>query len=95
MVDRSHKTLRGMLKSMMKESGLPTSFWNRAYSNAINGIPYEAMWNRTPDIHHLQKLGALAYVHIKDSYLDTGRNSSDAEYIFLLKEQSNTVPKSL
>ncbi|POM73839.1 Gag-pol Polyprotein, partial [Phytophthora palmivora] len=27
MVERSHQTLTGMLKSMMKESGLPTSFW--------------------------------------------------------------------
>ncbi|POM67959.1 Putative retroelement [Phytophthora palmivora] len=54
MVERSHQTLTGMLKSMMKESGLPTSFWvdalhyavyikNRTYSDAINGIPYEAI----------------------------------------------------
>ncbi|POM74276.1 LOW QUALITY PROTEIN: Hypothetical protein PHPALM_8799 [Phytophthora palmivora] len=119
MVERSHQTLTGMLKSMMKESGLPTSFRvdalhyavyikNRTYSNAINGIPYEVMWNRTPDIHHLRKFGALAYVHTKvgaarhkfadnckDSCLDTKRDSSDAKYIFLRKEQSNTVAKLL
>jgi hypothetical protein len=76
MVERTHQTLVGMMKSMMKEAGLPTSFWvdalhydvylkNRSYSSPIEQTPYEAMWSRTPDIHHVRKFGALAYVHSK------------------------------
>lgn len=44
---------------------LPAYIKNRTYSSAINDIPYEAMWSRRPDIHHLRKFGALAYVHTK------------------------------
>ncbi|KAE8890707.1 hypothetical protein PF007_g17656 [Phytophthora fragariae] len=76
MVERSHQTLDGMMKSMMKEAGLPTSFWvdalhyavylkNRSYSTPIEQTSYEAMWNRKLDIHHVRKFEALAYVHSK------------------------------
>ncbi|KAG2769376.1 hypothetical protein PC116_g1560 [Phytophthora cactorum] len=74
MVERTHQTLVGMMKAMVKEAGVPTSFWvdafhyavylkNRSYSTPIG--PYEAMWGRKPDIHHVKKFGALAYVHTK------------------------------
>jgi hypothetical protein len=76
MVERTHQTLTGMMKSMMKDSGFPTSFWvealyyavyikNRVFSSPINCTPYEEVWGRKPDIHHLRKFGALAYVHTK------------------------------
>lgn len=66
MVELTHQTLGGMMRSMMKESGLPTSFWvdarypaiyvkNRSHSSAIDCIPHEVMWDRKPDIHHLRK----------------------------------------
>ncbi|KAG3120667.1 hypothetical protein PI125_g1003 [Phytophthora idaei] len=76
MVERIHQTLVGMMKAMVKEAGVPTSFWvdafhyavylkNRSYSTPIGHTPYEAMWGRMPDIHHVRKFGALAYVHTK------------------------------
>ncbi|KAG2978461.1 hypothetical protein PC128_g21092 [Phytophthora cactorum] len=76
MVERTHKTLQGMLKTMMKDSGFPTSFWvealyyavylkNRSFSSATNCTPYEEMWGRRPDILYVRKFGALAYVHTK------------------------------
>ncbi|KAJ8554628.1 hypothetical protein ON010_g9857 [Phytophthora cinnamomi] len=50
MVERTHQTLTGMLKAMMKDSGFPTSFWvealhyavyirNRTFSSATNSTP--------------------------------------------------------
>jgi len=76
MVERAHQTLGGMMKAMMKDSGFPTSFWgdalhyavylkNRSLSNATNRTPYEEMWGRKPEIHHVRKFGALAYMHVK------------------------------
>ena len=54
MVERTHQTLTGMMKSMMQDSGFPTSFWvdvlhyaaylkNLSYSSAIDRTPYQAM----------------------------------------------------
>ncbi|POM65606.1 LOW QUALITY PROTEIN: Hypothetical protein PHPALM_18649, partial [Phytophthora palmivora] len=76
MVERTHQTLTGMMKSMMKEAGFPTSFWvealhyavylkNRTFSSATDCTPYECMWERRPDIHHVRKFGALVYAHTK------------------------------
>ncbi|POM70357.1 LOW QUALITY PROTEIN: Copiatype Polyprotein [Phytophthora palmivora] len=76
MVERTHQTLIGMMKSMMKEAGFPTSFWvealhyavylkNRTFSSATDCTPYECMWDRRPDIHHVRKFGALVYAHTK------------------------------
>ncbi|GMF32337.1 unnamed protein product [Phytophthora fragariaefolia] len=75
-VERTHQTLTGMMKSMMKDSGFPTSFWvealyyavyikNRVFSSPTNCTPFEEMWGRKPNIHHVRKFGALAYGHTK------------------------------
>ncbi|GMF26134.1 unnamed protein product [Phytophthora fragariaefolia] len=75
-IERTHQTLTGMMKSMLKASGFPMSFWvealyyavyikNRVFSSPINCTPFEEMWGRKPNIHHDRKFGALAYVHTK------------------------------
>ncbi|KAE8988881.1 hypothetical protein PR003_g23235 [Phytophthora rubi] len=74
--ERSHQTLTGMQKTMMTDSGFPMSFWvdsvqtavyikNRVYTRAIGKTPYEAMWGRQPDLHHIRRFGCLAYAHNK------------------------------
>ncbi|OWY97752.1 Copia type Polyprotein [Phytophthora megakarya] len=74
--ERSHQTLTGMMKTMMSDSGLPGSFWvdaistavyikNRVFTRALEMTPYEAMWGRRPDLHHLRRFGCLAYAHNK------------------------------
>lgn len=74
--ERSHQTLNGMIKTIMADAGFPSSFWvdalhnavyikNRAYTRAIGKTPYEAMWGRRPDVHHIRRFGALAYAHTK------------------------------
>ena len=76
MAERLHRTLTGIMKSTMEESGFATSCWvdeldyttylkNRSYSSVIERTPYQAIWGRKPDIHHVRKFGALVYVHTK------------------------------
>eukprot|EP00636_Phaeomonas_parva_P015706 CAMPEP_0118851642 /NCGR_PEP_ID=MMETSP1163-20130328/1012_1 /TAXON_ID=124430 /ORGANISM="Phaeomonas parva, Strain CCMP2877" /LENGTH=173 /DNA_ID=CAMNT_0006784015 /DNA_START=187 /DNA_END=705 /DNA_ORIENTATION=+ len=56
-------------------AGLPPAFWieavcwanftkNYMYSTAVNGIPYQLLWNRTPNFKILRQFGATAYHHI-------------------------------
>ncbi|KAE8961409.1 hypothetical protein PR001_g30051, partial [Phytophthora rubi] len=74
--ERSHQTITGMQKTMMTDSGFPISFWvdavqtavyikNRVFTRAIGKTPYEAMWGRQPDLHHIRRFGCLAYAHNK------------------------------
>lgn len=76
--ERAHQTIVGMMKCQMRTAGFPRSFWkylllsavyvkNRIYSKAIDGIPYERMFQYKPDVHHLRKPGALVYIHVPDT----------------------------
>lgn len=76
--ERTHQTLTGMAKAMMNASGFPKSFWidalemavyvkNRVYSSATGRTPYEMLWGKRPDVHHITKFGALAYAHTRVS----------------------------
>ncbi|OWZ09602.1 Copia type Polyprotein [Phytophthora megakarya] len=74
MVERTHQTLIGMVKSMMYQSGLPKSFWvhaletavyvkNRVFCKGAGRTPYELMYGSKPDIHHVRVFGSLTYCH--------------------------------
>eukprot|EP00644_Phytophthora_capsici_P008136 jgi/Phyca11/125974/e_gw1.60.52.1 len=73
--ERTHQSLEDMTRSTMAHSGLPRSLWpeamrnavyvkNRVYNKGTGGIPYEMLFGVKPDIHHIRKFGALAYVHV-------------------------------
>jgi hypothetical protein len=73
--ERTHQSLVEMTKATMKDAGFPRSLWpealrnavylkNRVYNKGTQGIPFEMMFGVKPDIHHIRKFGALAYVHI-------------------------------
>ena len=64
-----------MSKAMMLQSGFLKSFRvnslstavylkNRTYSKASKKTPYECMFKARPDVHHIWKFGAEAYVHV-------------------------------
>ena len=38
---------------------------NRTFNRGCDSTPYEKMFGRRPDIHHLRIFGSLAYAHIK------------------------------
>jgi uncharacterized protein (UPF0147 family) len=73
--ERAHQSLSDMAKTMMKQSGLPSSLFvdaflhavylkNRLYCKHTSKTPYEGIFNTKPDIHHIRKFGALAYIHV-------------------------------
>ena len=75
LVERTHQTLIGMMKTMMHKSGFPKSFWVHALENAIyikNRVcckgaactPYETLFDSKPDIHHLRVFGSVTQIHI-------------------------------
>ncbi|KAJ8546882.1 hypothetical protein ON010_g11353 [Phytophthora cinnamomi] len=74
LVERTHQTLIGMVKTMMHDSGLPRSFWmhalqtavyikNRVFCKGAGRTPYEMMYGTKPDIHHIRTFGSLVYCH--------------------------------
>ncbi|KAG2788588.1 hypothetical protein PC111_g24202 [Phytophthora cactorum] len=59
----------------MHQAGFPMSLWpealrnavyikNRVFNKGTQGIPFEIMFGIKPDLHHIRKFGALAYVHV-------------------------------
>ncbi|CAH0519667.1 unnamed protein product [Peronospora belbahrii] len=78
LVERTHQTLIGMVKTMMHQSGLPKSFWsnafetavyvkNRVYCKGAGRTPYEIMFRTKPDLHHIRAFGSLAFCHVPKS----------------------------
>ncbi|GMF35188.1 unnamed protein product [Phytophthora fragariaefolia] len=77
-VERTHQTLIGMVKTMMHQSGLPSSFWpdaletavyvkNRVFCKGSGSTPYELMFGSKPDLHHIRAFGSLAFCHTPTS----------------------------
>nr|CCA21002.1 copiatype polyprotein putative [Albugo laibachii Nc14] len=75
LVERTHQTLIGMVKTMMHQSGLPRWFWVHALENAAyikNSVyckgagctTYEALCGSKSDIHHVRSFGFLTYCHV-------------------------------
>ncbi|CAI5717219.1 unnamed protein product [Peronospora farinosa] len=75
LVERTHQTLIGMVKTMMHQSGFPKSFWvhalenavyvkNRVYCKGAGCTPYETVFGSKPDIHHVRSFGSLTYCHV-------------------------------
>src|SRR2546423_8675010 len=76
MVERLHRTLFNIVRSMIQHSKVPTSFWaealetankirNRLPSKSLNNIsPHEAWFSTAPSIEHLRQFGCIAYARI-------------------------------
>ncbi|KAE9138475.1 hypothetical protein PF010_g950 [Phytophthora fragariae] len=73
--ERTHQSLVEMMKASMHDAGFPRSLWpealrnavyikNRIYNKGTGGVPYEMLFGVKPDLHHVRKFGALAYVHV-------------------------------
>ncbi|KAJ0653431.1 putative RNA-directed DNA polymerase [Helianthus annuus] len=75
-VERKNRTIMGMARSMLKETGLPNCFWaegvatavyllNRATTKAVpEKTPYEAWSGRKPSVRHLKVFGCVAFGHV-------------------------------
>jgi hypothetical protein len=74
-VERRNQTVVAMVRSMMKNKGMPGRFWGEAVSTAVYllnrtptksvvGMPlYEAWYGRKPSVDHLRTFGCV--VHVK------------------------------
>lgn len=76
--ERKNRTVMEMARTMLKERGLPNSFWIEAVNTAVyllNRLPTKAVQNKTPieawssqkpSAKHLRVFGCICYVHIPD-----------------------------
>jgi transposase InsO family protein len=71
--ERRNRTLLDMIRSMMSQTSLPTSFWgyaletaaftlNRVPSKSIDKTPYEMWFGRVPNVSFLKIWGCETYV---------------------------------
>jgi len=103
--ERSWRTLGDKTRAMMIASGLPPSFWGHALLHAtylVNispttalagySCPYEAFFNRKPDLTYLKVFGSAAYNHVD---IRTGRtklaNRARKGYYLGVSEDSRTA----
>ncbi|KAL3656045.1 Pyruvate dehydrogenase complex component E2 1 [Castilleja foliolosa] len=77
--ERRNRTLLDMVRSMMSQTNLPTSFWgfalltaaftlNRIPSKSVEKTPYEMWFGKVPNISFLKIWGCEAYVKRMTSY---------------------------
>nr|GFA23930.1 zinc finger, CCHC-type [Tanacetum cinerariifolium] len=80
-VERRNRTVLSTMRSMMKAMKLPLTFWAEAVRHAIyilnrvptrpliDKTPYEALYNRKPNLENLRIFGCTAYVKITIPHL--------------------------
>ncbi|GJZ29117.1 zinc finger, CCHC-type containing protein [Tanacetum coccineum] len=80
-VERRNRTVLSTTRSMMKAMKLPLNFWAEAVRHAIyilnrvptralvDETPYEALYNRKPNLENLRIFGCTAYAKIKIPHL--------------------------
>jgi len=74
--ERKNRTIVEMARSMLQNKSLPKQFWAEAVNTAVyilnrsptkailNTTPYEAWFNRKPNVDHFRVFGCIAYSHI-------------------------------
>jgi len=76
-IERHHRTIAQMVRSMLLNSGLPNNLWCYAaeaaadiyrytYHSALQMTPYEAWYGSKPHIDNLRVWGCYVYVRIPD-----------------------------
>ena len=76
--ERKNRTIMEMARSMLKEKGLPNTFWAEAVYTAVyilnrcptksvkDKTPIEAWNGKKPSAKHLRVFGSICYIHIPD-----------------------------
>ena len=97
--ERTHQSIVGTPKAMMLQSGCPKSLWmdalstavylkNRTYSTVSKKTPYERMFSYRLDVHHDQKFGANAYIHVPVSASRRKSDHNDIGYVLGYRENT-------
>ena len=77
-IERQWRTLGEGAKTLLVATDLPDKLWgyafmtmvyirNRTWSAGANGIPWQLITNKLPDLSNLRTFGCLAYAHIDQS----------------------------
>jgi transposase InsO family protein len=76
--ERKNRTVVEMARSMLQTKGLSNSFWgdascyicivlNRCPTSELDMMtPYEAWYEKKPNVNHFRVFGCVAYVHVVD-----------------------------
>ena len=75
--ERKNRTIMNMVRSVLKQSSVPKSFWpeavawsihvlNKCPSSALNKTPEEAWCVKKPAVHYFKVFGCIAFVHVPD-----------------------------
>jgi len=76
--ERKNRTVMEMARSMLKEKGMPNTFWAEAVYTAVyilnrcptkavkDKTPIEAWSGRKPSAKHLRVFGSICYIHVPD-----------------------------
>ena len=74
--ERKNRTIDDMANSMLKEKGMPKSFWAEAVSTSVyilnrsptkavlNRTPFEAWYGQKPVISHMKIFGSVCYAQV-------------------------------
>lgn len=80
-VERRNQTVLEMARCIMKSKSVPAEFWgeavktsvyvlNRSSTKSVEGItPYQAWYEKTPNIHHFRVFGCLSHIKITSPHL--------------------------
>ncbi|KAJ0391316.1 hypothetical protein ATCC90586_012095 [Pythium insidiosum] len=82
LTDKGREFVNGEMDDWYKSRGIE-HIKNRVYCKAAGAVPYTKMFGIKPDIHHIRKFGALAYVHVPDTP-DRRREMHNAKIGYLL-----------
>ncbi|KAL7304754.1 hypothetical protein TKK_0002986 [Trichogramma kaykai] len=77
--ERVNRTVVEMVRAMMLKAKAPSFLWAEAVNTAAHIInrlstraksitPFEAWWNKKPDVSHIKVFGTLAYSHIPKQF---------------------------
>ena len=76
--ERKNHTVVEMARCMLQTKGLSNSYWGEAVATAVyipnrsptsaleKMTPYEAWYEKKPNVNHFKVFGCLAYVHVPD-----------------------------
>ncbi|GJT67788.1 disulfide-isomerase-like protein [Tanacetum coccineum] len=93
-VERRNRTVLSTTRSMMKAMKLPLNFWAEAVRHAIyilnrvptraleDKTPYEALYNRKPNLENLRIFGCTAYAKEQDPINDPNSPITPSPYTY-------------
>lgn len=102
LAERTIQDVTSMIRASLKSSELPSKLWaeaannsayimNRLYKKSIGRTPFEAYFNRKPNLKHLHAFGSKAYLHVPKSQRKDKLSDCSKEVIFVGHTESDKI----